>query len=236
MQALYIIILSISAALAVGAFLRMHQQLAPVFKLQEAPVGGLVILPAIGFLMIVFMPPPVLCAALILTGIGWWDDHRGITRRNGLVLILAAVTVGFSGLPAGAFPPLPTPLAMLVLWLCWWGFTLSAEHLPKKLINCSFTGIIVSTPLALAPLMGAAPHSLAIDVAILGSALLGAILVATPKHKTALALRLPLTFLIGYCILHAFTTGAWPFALASLVLWVVMLYWQRDQLLEPKTA
>lgn len=218
MQVIYTIVLILSCAISAAAFLRAHRQLAPVFGLDPTHVGGIVIAPALGFFVVVATPAQAIIGAMMLTALGWWDDHRGVGRQLGLVLTLLACSIGIDGLPVPVFHPLPIPLAVLAIWLAWWGLTFTAEKLPRNLISCMLVAALALLPLAAAPVFTHAPHSLSLDIAMLGSAMLGALFIVNRQYEATLALRLPLVYIIGYGIFRAIIGGAWPFALASLLI------------------
>lgn len=227
MKLFYIIILLVSTVLASGMFMRLQKQLAPVFHLDPTRIGGVVILPAIGFLMVSYTPAPVIFGALILTAIGWRDDNRGVSRQMGLALTLLAVSIGLMGVPVPLGVPVPIPVIMLLVWMGWWLFMFSAERVSHDFIPCAMVATLAMLPLALAPILSQTPTTLALDIAIIANALLGGLIMATRQYKAALALRLPLVFLLGYLIISVLIAGAWPFALASLAILVASFFWKR---------
>jgi hypothetical protein len=224
MLLVYAIILTCSTAFAAGVFVRIHERLAPLLHRQHTPIGALIAFPMLGFMSVVMVPAPVICAATLALFIGWRDDTRGLDRSVGLALLLLVAAVGLMGIhPPSAFL-WPAPLTLLVFWLVWWGFTLSAGYLPREMASLLPTATFALAPLIAAPLWSNAPTSIAVDAGLLLSALLGAFIAARGNHRMALSLCLPLTVMVGFCILRAFAAGAWVFALLSLVLWVTMAW------------
>lgn len=230
MKIIYTVILLVSAMGAVGIFLRLHKQLAPAFHLDRFRVGGLIMLPMLGFLVVAYAPAPIISGALLLTALGWWDDQRGVSRPMGLATTLLAVSIGLVGLPLPVMAlPAPLPAVLLAAWGLWWLFTFSAARLPRSLTRCFMLVAFALLPLVLASLIHPSLRNLALDIAIIDSVFFGALLMITPQHQAVLALRLPLTFLLGYAILHTLLAGAWPFALTSLAILLVALLWGRPQ-------
>lgn len=215
MKAFYIIILAVSVGMTTAIFMRLYQQLAPVFDQDKTRVGALITLPALGFLIVAYTPAPVVFSGLLLTALGWWDERRGVNRDIGLAVTLLAVSIGLMGMPVLAWLPVPAAASMLAVWVLWWLFTFTTARMPHALMPCLMLVSAALAPLAVAPFIYPVMKNLALDIGILASAFFGAMFIAQGNYTATLALRLPLTFLVGYAILRALILGAWPFALAS---------------------
>ena len=227
MQIVYLVVLMLSAILVAAGFLRIYYQLAPVFHRDRAVVGATLTLPILGFLTIISTPPSVLMAALLLMLVGVWDEWRGVSRTMGLALTLLAASIGIMRLPAVNAVVLPAPLIVLGVWLCWWGLTLAAEYVPQRVVRCFLVLALAWVPLVLAVLLGFTSRHVALDVVMIASSMFGALLVVKRDDRAAIALRLPLLFLLGYSIWRTLLAGAWPFALASLALLLAGLFVPR---------
>ena len=227
MQIIYLVVLMVSAIAVAAGFVRSYQQLAPVFQANRQALGATVAIPMLAFLIIVSTPAPVVLAALLLMLIGMWDAWRGISRDMGLALTLLAASIGSMGLPVAASSVLPAPLVALLLWIGWWVLILGAEYVPQAASRCFLLLTIAWIPLVAASWIGVAPGHIALDVAMVTSSMLGALMAAPSAAQALIALRLPLLLLLGYSIARTLLADAWPFALASLVLLIIGGFWPK---------
>src|SRR6478752_7221188 len=99
MAILYLTLICLSAGLASYVALRGLRRLAPLIH-RLPPVGWCAVLPAIGFLMVVGAPAPVLVSALLVGAALQFSPGRFESSLWLCALLLLAVLIGLSGLSA----------------------------------------------------------------------------------------------------------------------------------------
>ncbi len=221
---MYAIVLMASVMFMTAVFVHIHERTAPLLGREHQPIGALIAFPIVGFLVVVMIPSAMAVAAILAIVIGWWDDTRGLNRSLGLALLLAVASIASAGVNVGETLPVAPALLVLGSWLFLWGFSLSAGYVPRDLYHITPTVTFTLAPLIAAPLLSMAPLSLATDAGLIVSGLAGALIGMRGQQVMALSLRLPLTWLVGFVILHGALHGALVFAIVSLLLWGAMVW------------
>lgn len=232
MEAIYTAILTFSTLLAVTVFMRLRQRLAPLFGIAALPIGPLVVLPVIAFLMVIAAPPPLLVGALLLTLFGWISDLRGLSAKWLLGVFVAAALLATTGLHVEALMKsvpvgIPPMLAPLGAWLCFMALLGGEVLVTGKLAESALSILLALTPLSLAPLASAVPVSVSLDAALIGSALLALLFAAREESLAGHALRWPLVLIMGLLILRTLASGGALFAAASTLIWLGCLFWRH---------
>ena len=214
----YILVLGFSAWLLATLLLYVSQRFGKLFgnPLLVSP-GFVLLIPLLGFMVVVAAPAPVLVGCLLLAG-------AHLTRAGGYLPGIARFGVpAVAALLANMHLTMPVidrvpPIAFDgVAMLALFGYALSADHLPPRLAPASLAILASALPLAAAPLFGA-PSYIALDVLILASVLMGANMAAPGIASMAIA-RQPLGLLLGWLTAVAATEGAWIPAGVSLLIY-----------------
>ncbi|MEJ0010890.1 MAG: hypothetical protein WDN72_10765 [Alphaproteobacteria bacterium] len=219
MDQLYMGTVVFSAWLGGFVLMRLRRRLAPLFGFESFPLGPVVALPAIAFLMVVQAPAPVLVGALLLAFAGWRYDHRPFSLATASAVTLLAIALGLFGLHG--YPELPIPFAVVAAacGLVWLVIAVSASEAPRGFARFALVTILALMPLAAAPLLADVPDFLPLDVAILSAALLGVLMLAPAAARAGTGLSAPFAFLFGFLVLRTLSLGGWPFALGALLVW-----------------
>ncbi len=219
----YLLILCLSAWLMAYLLLRLMDRLARLLKhpLAAAPAGVVALCSTLAFLVVAAAPAPVIVGALLLLG------GQFLARQHylppvalwGIPLLAAALAASSVTLPAvaGAPPLLRVGVAALGLYT----IALGGARLPSSLTLGAAGLLLTLLPLLAAPWLGA-PSFLALDVALIGSALLGALMACGGAASLGLA-RAPFGLLCGWLMLVAVSHGAWVPAAISLLVYAACI-------------
>ena len=225
-------VLCLSTALAAWIGLRAMRRFAPVLHISPG-AGWCVLLPSLGFLMVIGAAPTVLAAAgLLALGMVYVREANELAEPRAL-LSFAGALFAMAALHSDPAPVLQA-VPLLALWasmlVCWWGLIFVGAYAPATMLPFS-TGTIGAAAIILAaPLQMADALPLAYDAAIILSAFGGLWLVgkvaALPVHS---AVRLAMGVLLAYLQLDAIWRGAWMAGAASLVVWLGAIGWGWTQ-------
>lgn len=202
----YILLLSISAWVAAFLLLQVGRRVATLLGVPAYRLAGMVLaVVVIGFLVVVAAPAPLLAGAVlvlvapVLRRVGYLP-----AIANWAIPLLAALLAASSqALPD--FAELPPMALKLLAALALLGMVLSSAKLPVASAPFSVGLLACSLPLLAAPFLGA-PSFVALDVALVASALLGVVMVKDAGN-VALA-RAPLALILGWMLLVALAHGA----------------------------
>lgn len=214
MVALYIPVLCLSAWLAAYALLRVTNRFYKLLGLRYAlPAGVFVLVSTLAFLVIVAAPAPVIVGAMLLGGMQMKRVLPPIAHW-GLPLIAAMFAASTVHLPTIAHVP---PMALQCLALIGiFAVTMAGHRLPDGFTPCSSSLLLTLAPLLAAPFLGA-HGSVALDVGLIASAILGAAM-ASGTHAAMGLARLPLALITGWLMVEATAgTGYIATALSLLV-------------------
>ena len=213
----YILILGFSAWLFATLLLYVSKRFGKLFgnPLLVSP-GFVMLIPLLGFLVVVEAPATLLVGCLFLAG-SHLTRARGYlpqVAQFGVPVIAALLASSNLLMPVIANAP---PLALYAIaTLVLFGYALSADHLPSRLAPTSLSLLATCLPLIAAPLFGA-PSYIAIDVLLLASILMGANMVMT-STASIIIVRQPCSLILGWLAVESATQGAWiPAALSLLV-------------------
>ena len=214
----YILVLGFSAWLLATALLYVAARFGKLFGNPLLVSAGFVmLLPLLGFMVVVAAPAPVLVGCLLLAGahLTRRGDHLPAIARFGVPVIAALLASMHLPMPVIDHAPVVALHVLAILAL--FGFALGGAYLPARLAPGSTALLLTALPLLAAPFFGA-PSFIALDVLILASVLMGTVMVASPLASMNIALQ-PIGLLLGWLILVAATHGAWITALASLLVY-----------------
>lgn len=180
--------------------------------------GLVVMLVAVGFLMVARAPGCLLWAALLLTGLSFWDDVRKLSPRLRLGVQALAVLLALQGLGDHAVFQGALPLWMdrivsglLLLWFVnLYNFMDGIDEITaiQTFSLCGGFGF-----LALAA--DAVPNGLAVDASVIAGAVLG--FWFWNRHPARIFLgdagSIPLGLLMGFMLLRLASAGFWEAAL-----------------------
>ncbi len=228
-------IICLSAAMAGWAGLRAMRRFAPVLHTTPG-AGWCVLLPAMGFLMVIGMPPTVLVGTgvmalgmLYLRGRDELLMPRVLLALVGALFALAALHTD----PAPLLTVLPLPALWALMLAGWWALIFCGAYAPEKMETFSAGGALAAAALLAAPLQVSTAIAMTYDAAIMLSAFAGVWAAgrvgALPVHA---AVRMAMGLLLAYLQLDALWRGAWMVALASLAVWLGAIGWawlQQDQ-------
>jgi hypothetical protein len=214
----YILVLGFSSWLITTLLLFVSKRFGKLFGNPLLVSSGFVmLLPLLGFMVVVGAPAPMLVGCILLAGSHFTraGGYLPIIARFGVPVIAALLTSMHLTLPAlGTVPPVALQLgAVVVLFV----YALSADYLPPRLAPASLSLLAVAAPLLAAPFFGA-PSYIALDILILASALLGANMASYGIASIAIA-RQPIGLLLGWLMVEAATHGAWIPAAISLCIY-----------------
>lgn len=223
----YMVILCLSTALAAWAAVRVVRRLMPMLGL---PIGAgwCVLLPAVAFLIVVGTPPPVLVGTLLIAGLLALFGHRYDAVSVALMVLMAAVFIGLTGLHAPSLhflttiPPLLALACMGILWVVM-GF--GPYFMRGEATVFSLGAMAALAAIAAAPLQLPSAQPLMFDALIVASAFGGLLLARGGAAEMGTAPRLSLGFLIAYLQLAAIWQGAWLAGVASMVIWMGTIGW-----------
>ncbi len=203
----YIIVLALSGWLVAFLLTYVAKRFGKLFgnPLLISP-GFVLLLPLLGFLVVVAAPATLLVGCLLLAGshLTRASGHLPPIAQWGVPLITAILVATHLTLPViPRVPPLALDAAaMFVLFAYAW----SAEHLPARLAPASMPVLAAALPLIATPFFGA-PSFIAVDIVILASILLGTNMVAAGNASVAIA-RQPFGLILGWLTVVAATHGA----------------------------
>jgi hypothetical protein len=227
MVIVYMVVICVSALLAAWAGTRLLRRIGPLVGLQSG-AGWCAAVPALGFLMVIGAPAPVLVAALLLGVMMQLAPQRLGTIVPQFLLMIAAVLIGLIGLPSIAAPyltALPHPLLLAAAGVLWLGVLLSVTYSTDIVTSFSGATLAALAAVATAPLLVSGAGSIAFDAAIIACSLFGIFMARGTALPIGLAPRLVLGLLIGYLQISALWHGAWIAAIASLALWLGGIGW-----------
>lgn len=215
MVALYIPILCLSAWLAAYALLRVADRFYKLLGLRYAlPAGAFVLLSVLAFLIVVAAPAPVIIGAILLAVMQMKQILPPVAHW-GVPLIAAMLAASTVHLPAIANLP---PLALQCLALVGiFGVTVAGHKLPDAFAPCGAGLMFALAPLIAATCLGA-HSSVALDVGLIASAILGAAMAAGPHATMGLA-RLPLALIAGWLMVEATAGTGYIAAALSLLIY-----------------
>ncbi len=218
----YILILCLSAGFFTFITAVVGKRFSRLLKRPAHGFAGLaLIVPILVFMVVVAASPSLLVAAILLLIAATLRPHDTLPTSARFGLPLVAALLAFASTTAPALlhlPPIALQVAAILLTAA---LIFSANQLPETILTAG-PGIALSfLPLAFAPLLGV-PSFLALDSALVLSSLLAAFLMADRLSNLTLA-RQPLTVILGWLIAQAAFHGAWPLALASLLLYAGFL-------------
>lgn len=215
MVALYIPVLCISAWLAAYALLRVADRFYKLLGLRYAlPAGIFVLLSTLAFLVVVAAPAPVIIGAILLACMQMKHMLPPIAHW-GVPLVAAMLTAATVPLPAIANLP---PMVLQCLALAGiFTITMAGYKLPDSFMPCSSGLLLTLLPLLAAPFLGA-HSSVALDVGLIASAILGAAM-ATGAHATMGLARLPLALITGWLMIEASAGTGFIAAAVSLLVY-----------------
>lgn len=227
MAILYMTLICLSAGLASYVAVRGLRRLAPLIHRLPA-VGWCAVLPAIGFLMVVGAPAPVLVSALLTGAALQFFPGRFESPLWLCALLVLAVLIGLSGLSAPTEPRLaavPVLAVAAVSGGVWMLLLFGMSTMPEGTGNVALGALPSLLAVAAAPLVAADAAGVTYDAAIILSALGGALLGGGYKLAFGLAPRMALGVVLGYLPIWALWHGAWMAAAASLILSCGALAW-----------
>lgn len=211
---LVLILSALFASAAIGMVLRYACRVLGV-PAQHAQLG--MVIAALGFLIVVALPAPVVIAALLLV-LGALIAPRTdfwvwAMRVPAAVLVALGIAQSAGGWPSGD--------GYLLLAAAAGGFAIAL----CGLMGCASLALprlqsvvaLAALPLLAAPLVMPQVHtSLALDAALLLAALLGGRVHGA--HTASLPVRLLVAAIMAYLPMQAAHYGAWPLALVSVAL------------------
>jgi hypothetical protein len=231
----YSILICLSALIGAWAGIRTSRRLMPMLG-RDICAGASMLLPALGFLMVVGAPAPMLAGATLLFAALALRPRRDDSIAVMLTLLLATVLIGLTGLPTptapylAALPPLAAFAAAGLLWL---GIAGSGWFSSQPAPHFAYGLLASLAALAPAPLLAASAHTLTLDSAIVASAVVGALIAGCRGLHVGTASRMGVAFLLAGLQIMALWHGAWIAALASISIWIAAALWawaQRDPL------
>ncbi len=231
MLMVYTLILCVSALLMAWAAVRVARRVLPMLGL-PVRVGACVLVPATSFLMVLGAPAPMLMGAILIFVVLTMRARRHDVVLVPVLLMLAAVLIGMTGLHAptatylSALPAVSVSAAAGLLWFCLTGSAMFASASARMFLYGTLASVAV---LGGAPLLVPATLPIAQDAAIFGCALLGVLLAGGGGFSIGLAGRLGVGFILAYLQLAALWQGAWVAGLASIAVWVVAIGWSWAQ-------
>ncbi len=219
MVAVYIIILCLSTLFAAYAPLLLSARLGSIIGRETALIsaGVMAAIAAIAFMVVVAVPAMVLVGALLLLGLAAWQTHRGLPPMTYAGGVLIAVLLGCATLHLPAITHVPPAALIVASILGWYVLSATAKLAPEPLPGGTLAILFGTLPLLAAPFFGA-PSSIALDSALILSALLGALLTNLPEPRLGAA-RAPFAYLLAWLILQAALHGAWAPAAISTLAW-----------------
>lgn len=212
----YIIVLCLSAWLIAYGMAQVAKRLVAALGPAAMVSPTLcILLPMLAFLAVVAAPPALLVAALLLLVLPWvigaWRQH--VFMRGAACVSLAALVAVSVTLPVIA--DMPAWAMNAGAWVLLLAMLLTADYAASEAQAVSVSGLAVVLPLLIAPFMGA-PSFVALDVAIMASCLLAALMALAPNAHFGPA-RGPFALIAGWLILEAAAHGAWVPALLSVL-------------------
>lgn len=209
------------------AGVRVARRVMPMLGM-EVGVGACLFVPAVTFLVVVGAPPPVLVAALLLAIVLTLRAQRHESLAVPLILALAAVLLGLTGLHAPTAPyltGLPPMAAYGAAGVLWYGLAASALFAGSSVTGFSYSVLVSLAAVACASLFLPAASSLAIDSAIIASAIGGVLLAGCAGLSIGNAARMGVGFLLAYLQVAALWQGAWIAGVASIGIWALAVGW-----------
>jgi hypothetical protein len=225
MMALYIVILCSSAYFASFAGGRVGNRILRELDASRERTQLATALSLLMFFTVVSAPAGVMVAALLMIVLGflkpgvWLLGERQVVAALALAVLVAVI--GISAAP-GIWPSMLPEMvwwlvAALVVAVC----LLAANRCEAALEDFSIVAMASVAPLILAPLLFPDAHSsLAIDAALLISALLGGVVASSQPQRITALLKLPVALMIAFGVVQALRYGAWPLAMTSLLVWL----------------
>jgi hypothetical protein len=219
----YMVILCLSTWLFAYGLSQLAKRMVKLLGPSAAAPSALgVLLPILAFLMVVGAAPAMLLGALLLlvvqVAVGL---HRGLFVRLGLPLIAGLLTAATVAMPE--VMKLPPHVLVVAAAAALTLLVIAAEWMPIAIRPASMGMVLALLPLVAAPLLGA-PSYIALDVAIVFSALLAGVMVVEPQAHFTQA-RSPLALVVGWLMLEALTHGALlPVALSLLAYAATTVY------------
>lgn len=219
MVAVYILILCLSTLFAAYASLRISQRLGWLISRETVLVsaGMMAIVAAIAFMVVVAVPAMVLVGALLMLGLASLQSRDMLPPFAYWGGVGIAVLLGVATLHLPTIVHVPAIALIAAAALGWYGISATSHHAPDALPLGTLAILAAIIPLIAAPLLGA-PTSIAVDSALILSALLGALLANLPNPVLGVA-RAPFAYLLGWLMLQAALHGAWPAASISALAW-----------------
>ena len=214
----YILVLGFSAWLITASMLYVTKRFGKLFGNPLLVSAGFVmLLPLLGFMVVVAAPAPVLIGCLLLAGahLTRRGDYLPAIARFGVSAVAALLASSHLAMPVIAHAPV-VALHLLAL-LALFGYALGAAHLPARLAPGSIALLATALPLVAAPLFGA-PSYIALDVLIFASVLMGANMTMPASASITIANQ-PAGLLLGWLTIEAATQGAWIPAVISLLIY-----------------
>ncbi|SDG66432.1 MraY family glycosyltransferase [Roseospirillum parvum] len=158
----------------------------------------------------------VLAAALLLAGVSWLDDIRGLPAVPRLIAHLAAAGIGVAALPGEGLPGLlPGWIEAPLLVVAWAGFLNVVNFMDGIDGITGVEGIAIAAGAAVVGWQAALPGDLAAAGLIVACVLLG--FLPWNWHRAKLFLgdvgSIPLGYLLGWLLLLLAVKGQWAAAL-----------------------
>lgn len=226
MYALYMIILLASAALASWGGGRILARVGKELGLSTAVPQLAVSLAIIAFLLVVSMPAGILIGMLFLLAAPLLPRGQIWLRAAALLSGLLGVAEATGGWPA----PLPEAVGFALAALTMAGLLAVADRHALPVRRFGMIILAGMLPLIVAPLLYKTAHtSLALDALLIGAAVLGGMPGHGKGEPAAVFLRLPVVLALGYGMVQAVRYGAWPLALASLLITLAGLVSGRER-------
>lgn len=222
----YIYILCISAALAAWTSVRVTRRMESLTRSLPVPTGLFIAVSALGFLIIVAMPPKLMVGSLLLFGLGLFDmrNEPPLVARIGVPFI--SVLLGLAAMQQMPSLEGHYPLAAwIAMGLAWYVITLSGHLLPDHARQgCGAIGMVL-VPLAATPLYASTPEYLMVDCALLVAPLVGGVYAHRKGGHLGMVCRMPYAFLIGWLMLVTLLHHGYVSVTISATLWLVVYYY-----------
>lgn len=231
----YILVLGFSSWLLATLLLYVAHRFGKLFGNPLLVSTGFVLLiPLLGFMVVVAAPAPMLVGCLLLAGshLTRAGNYLPSIARFGVPAVAALLASVHLTMPV--IDHAPAIVLQLLAILALFAYALSADHLPARLAPASMHLFTAALPLVAAPFFGA-PSYIALDVLILASVLMGANMASPGSASVAIA-RQPVGLILGWLTMVAATEGAWIPAIISLLIYsagIGMTFTRPSTELEP---
>jgi hypothetical protein len=216
----YILVLSVSAWLFGYGVLAVGDRLGRLLGNAALPAGSVALLTALLFLVVVAAPAALICAAFALWLNQWLLSRAFWPAAARIAVPILAGALAASSLPYAAITGVDAPLLYTLAAALLIAVALGAVLLRTMSFAGFALGVIaLLLPVALASLLPGMPASLALDAAIIGAALLGAMMGSTSESspgQAAPSFALLITWLLLALACHMAPTANAPLAASAI--------------------